>query len=305
MYLVVVLRILVGVFGAGFFFYMLKDCFAHKEDLKESKKFSFVYVITGFYTCVLDTLGIGNMATSMATFRLTKSVKDEHLSATGNTAFTVSTIVAFFIFLNIIEVDAITMLSMIASAVVGSLVGASIVTKWSVEFVRKMLGVALLIVAIVMICRTLGVGPFGLMGTATSLRGTYLAAAIIGNFFLGAFQTMGIGLYAPCMALVSVLGMNVTAAFPIMMGSCAFVMPFCSAKFVKEGRYARLASLICTFTGSIAVVLTYIFVKSIPLTALIWIVVVVMLYTSYTFFKQVADARKMKSSEMANEKGVV
>lgn len=304
MNLVLVLRIAAAILAVGFFVYMLKDCLNHKDDLNASKKFTLVYIITGFYTCALDTLGIGNMATSMATFRLTKSVRDEHLSATGNTAFTVSTIVAFFIFLDIVEVDSITLLSMIGSAVVGSLIGASLVTKWSVEFVRKVLGISLLVVAVVMACRTLGIGPFGLMGTATSLRGTYLIAGIVGNFFLGAFQTMGIGLYAPCMALVSLLGLNVTAAFPIMMGSCSFVMPFCSAKFVKEGCYARLASLICTFAGSIAVILTYIFVKSIPLTALIWIVVVVMIYTSFTFFRQVINAKKIKTSEMEKKEAV-
>ena len=46
---------------------------------------------------------------------------------------------------------------------------------------------------------------------------------MIGNFVLGALMTIGIGLYAPCMIMVSLLGMNPTAAFPIMMGSCAFL----------------------------------------------------------------------------------
>ena len=38
-------------------------------------------------------------------------------------------------------------------------------------------------------------------------------------------MTLGIGLYAPCMILVSLLGMDPRAAFPIMMGSCALLMP--------------------------------------------------------------------------------
>ena len=36
-------------------------------------------------------------------------------------------------------------------------------------------------------------------------------------------MTLGIGLYAPAMILVSLLGMDPKAAFPIMMGSCAFL----------------------------------------------------------------------------------
>jgi hypothetical protein len=43
------------------------------------------------------------------------------------------------------------------------------------------------------------------------------------NFFLGAIMTAGVGLYAPCMALIFALGMSPKVAFPIMMGSCAFL----------------------------------------------------------------------------------
>ena len=55
-----------------------------------------------------------------------------------------------------------------------------------------------------------------------------------GNFVLGALMTLGIGLYAPCMILVALLGMNDATAFPIMMGSCAFLMPAASVRFVRR-----------------------------------------------------------------------
>ena len=50
---------------------------------------------------------------------------------------------------------------------------------------------------------------------------------------------LGIGLYAPCMILVSLLGMKPTAAFPIMMGSCAFLMPISSVRFVQHAHLPR------------------------------------------------------------------
>ena len=52
--------------------------------------------------------------------------------------------------------------------------------------------------------------PLG--GDALGVRGTLLVVAIAGNFLLGALMTLGIGLYAPCMILVSFLGMKPTAA---------------------------------------------------------------------------------------------
>jgi hypothetical protein len=36
------------------------------------------------------------------------------------------------------------------------------------------------------------------------------------------------------MIMISLLGMNSTTAFPIMMGSCAFLMPVCSLQFIAR-----------------------------------------------------------------------
>lgn len=283
---VLILRIAITISALIFLVYFVKDCIAHKDEF--GKKHTFLYSVIGFVTCVFDTLGIGNMATSMAAFRLTKSVKDEHLCGTGNVAFCITTIAEFFLFVGLVKVDSLTLVSMIIVAIIGSLIGASIATKWSIVTVRKVLGVALAAVAIVMACRSLSIGPFGEMGTATSLEGVNLALGLIGIFFLGALQTMGIGMFAPTMALVSMLGMSVTAAFPIMMGACGFVMPWCSIKFVKEGKYDRKASAILTITGLCGVMLAYYVIKSLPLTTLIWVVVAVLLYTSFTFYRQIA-----------------
>ena len=75
------------------------------------------------------------------------------------------------------------------------------------------------------------------------LQGTKLAIGLVGNFLLGALMTLGIGMYAPCMILVGLLGMNAKAAFPIMMGSCAFLMPVASARFVQKDAYSLRPAL--------------------------------------------------------------
>jgi uncharacterized membrane protein YfcA len=102
----------------------------------------------------------------------------------------------------------------------------------------------------------------------------------VGNFLLGALLTLGIGLYGPCMVLVSLLGMNPTAAFPIMMGSCAFLMPVASARFIRERAFDPRAALSFVVGGLPAVLIAAFIVKSLPLTAVRWLVVVVVLYTA-------------------------
>ena len=97
---------------------------------------------------------------------------------------------------------------------------------------------------------------------------------------LGALMTIGVGLYAPCMILVSLMGMNPVAAFPIMMGACAFLMPVASTRFLLSGRHQLQAALGLTLGGLPAVLIAALVVKSLPLYALKWFVVVVVLFTA-------------------------
>src|SRR6185436_17018686 len=80
-------------------------------------------------------------------------------------------------------------------------------------------------------------------GDTLGLSGVRLGIGLAGNFALGVLMMLGIGLYAPCMILVSLLGMNPTAAFPIMMGSCAFLMPISTVQFAKSRTYDVQAAL--------------------------------------------------------------
>ena len=80
-------------------------------------------------------------------------------------------------------------------------------------------------------------------GVLLELTGTKLVIAFAGNFVLGMLMTLGIGLYAPCMIMIYLLGMDPKAAFPIMMGSCAFLMPVASARFIRERSFDLRASL--------------------------------------------------------------
>ena len=178
-------------------------------------------------------------------------------------------------------------------AVAGALVGASIVCKWNLKMVRIALGCALFALAIVMACKNAGIGPFGLVGTELGLRGTKLIIGLIVNFFLGALMMVGFGLYIPCTALILLLGMEVGAAFPIMMGSCAFLMVASGFKFVKEGKYDRKAALTLNISGCVGVVIAYVLIKYMfSLKTLTYIICIVMLYTSFTFLR---DAIKNKA----------
>ena len=131
-------------------------------------------------------------------------------------------------------------------------------------------------------------------GEAIGLTGGKLVLGIVGNFILGALMTAGIGLYAPCMALVYFLGLSPAVAFPIMMGSCATLMPVCSVKFIKEGAYPRKASLLLGLFGAIGVFFAAYIVKSLPLDILRWLVIAVIFYTSISMLISANKGKVLK-----------
>ncbi len=114
------------------------------------------------------------------------------------------------------------------------------------------------------------------------VRGTTLAVAVLGNLFLGALMSLGIGLYAPCMILVGLLGMSERTAFPIMMGSCAFLMPVGSLRFIKEQCYSLRAALGLALGGIPGVLVAAYIVKQLDLSTVRWLVIVVVVYTATT-----------------------
>lgn len=240
-------------------------------------------IATGFVTDFLDTLGVGSFATTTAIFRFFKSVPDEQIPGTLNVGHTLATIVQAIIFTQAVDVDATTLISMIAAATLGAWLGAGVVSSWPRRRVQFGMGLCLLVAAGLTLAQALGVVPGG--GEALGVSGIKLGAALVGNFMLGALMTLGIGLYGPCLILVSLLGMNPKAAFPIMMGSCAFLMPVASAKFAATGRFNLKASIGLIIGGIPAVFIAVYIVKSLPLLYVRWLVVAVVLYTAVTLLR--------------------
>jgi len=247
---------------------------------------------TGFVTNFFDTLGIGSFATTTAIFRARRMVRDELIPGTLNVGHALAVVAQALIYIVIIEVDIVTLVSMIAASVAGAWLGAGIVSGWPPRNVQVGMGLCLLAAAALMAMSQLGLAPGG--GTTLALTGIRLALGVAGNFVLGALMALGIGLYAPCLILVSLLGMNPTAGFPIMMGSCAFLMPVGGLRFIRNRAYDLRAALGLTLGGIPAVLLAAYIVKSLPLTAVRWLVVVVVVYTAVTMLRAaVAEATRV------------
>lgn len=288
--LISIMRIVLGIVAVITTVVIVKDCMAHKDEIKGTAGQFIGLAIIGFLTNFFDTWGIGSFAPTQASFKFTKLSPDETVPGTLNVGDTLPVSVEALLFLGFSDIDPITLLLMLAAACIGAYIGAGIVSKWDIKTIRIVMAIFLVICAIVTVMRTMGVGPFGIAGEAVKLTGIKLVLGIVGNFFLGAFMMVGLGLYSPCIALVAMLGMNISTAFPIMMGSCAFLMNVSVFKFVKEGKYDRRATLMLMFPGALGAYAAYKIACFFSLTTLTYIVCVVMLITAAMYIN---DNKKM------------
>ena len=256
---------------------------AHRVDTPKPRKTD---VLIGFVANFFDTLGVGSFATTTAAWRLKGLVPDELIPGTLNVGHALPTIAQALIFIAAVTVDPVTLLAMIAAAVVGALVGAPVVARLPKRGVQFGMGIALLVAAVLFLLTLLGHIPGG--GDAIGLSGSLFWIGIVGNFVLGALMTLGIGLYGPCLILVSLLGMNPIAAFPIMMGSCAFLMPAGSLSFIARGRYSLRAAIGLALGGIPGVLVAAYLVKSLPLDWLRVLVVIVVVYAAVGLLKSAA-----------------
>jgi len=240
-------------------------------------------LLIGFVTNFFDTLGISSFATTTALYRLRAVVMDEQIPGTLNVGHGLPTMAQALIFIAAVAVEPVLLASMITSAVLGAWLGAGIVVRLQRRAIQLGMGVALLIAASLFALVNLGLLSKG--GDALALSGWTFALAVTANFVYGALMPLGIGLFGPCMITLALLGMNPLVAFPIMMGSCAFLMPLASVRFVDSGRYDARAALGLTLAGLPAVLLAAYIVKSLPLTAMRWLVVGVVTYVAISVLR--------------------
>jgi uncharacterized membrane protein YfcA len=232
----------------------------------------------GLVTQFLDTLGIGSFATMTAAFKFWGTVPDEQIPGTLNVGVTIPGLLEAFIYMAVVDVDVTTLALMIASSVLGAWLGAGVVSRWPRRRIQVGMGVALLATAAFGLLAQLHLVPGG--GLELGLTGTKLAIAVAANAVFGALMTLGIGLFAPCMMVTYWLGMSPKAVFPIMMGSTGLLGPVASVPFIRRGRYSLRAALGITLAGIPGVLAAAFLVRSIPLGALRWMVIGVVVYTA-------------------------
>ena len=180
-------------------------------------------------------------------------------------------------------------MAMVISAGAGAWIGAGIVSRMRRRVLQVFMGVAALLLAALRGFFTMeaNLGVIPPTGSAMGLTRWRFALAVVANFVLGALMCVGIGNYAPSMALLAVLGWHPIAAYPIMIASDGVLIPVASLGFLRSGRFAPAIAVGLTLGGIVGTVAAFPLVKMLGdhLTLMRWVVTFVIAYAAIAMLR--------------------
>jgi len=248
-------------------------------------------VLIGGVTSFLDTLGIGNYAQITAAFKLRGNPPDELIPGTLNVGNAVGILFSSALFITTVKVEPVLLMAMVISAGAGAWIGAGIVSRMPRRVIQVFMGVALLIAAGCFTMTNLGI--IAQTGSAMGLGGWRFVLAVCANFILGALMCVGIGNYAPSMALLAFLGMHPIAAYPIMIASDGVLIPVASLGFLRSGRFAPAVAVGLTLGGMVGTFAAFPLIKMLGdhLTLMRWAVTGVIAYAAIAMLRSAWESQ--------------
>jgi uncharacterized membrane protein YfcA len=297
-----ILLLVLGVFTAGYLIVFISGLVRDAREGQSLASNPILFVVS-FVANFFDTLGVGSYATTTSMVRFFKLIPDEKIPGSLNVGYVLPTVIQAYVTIHgvtglvtvePIQVDPRTLITLIGAAILGAWLGAGVVASWPRRKIQVGMGLCLAAAAIIMLARitffhSLAEGTIGLTGAKWVI-------GMGGLFVLGALMTLGIGLYAPCLILVTMLGMNDKSGYPIMMGACAFLMPVAVVQFVRARAYYPKAMLGMALPGIIAVPVAFKWFQNLPMLQVKILVICVVAYTSITMLLSAYRERSLTAA---------
>ena len=234
----------------------------------------------GSVVAFFDTLGIGSFAPTAAWFKFRKMVPDRLIPPTMIVGLTPPVMVETIIFLSKlgVKVDPVLLFGSAVAVLLGGLLGAPLVARARVWIVQLTVAVGLVLAAIAYTMANLDLMPGG--GTAAGLPPGLTIVAIAASFGFGVLLNFGVGNYAPTLVFLSLMGMDPRLCFPVMAAGAALMGAGAGAKHIQIGQIDLKVVLGLAIGGIPGVLIAAYLVVTMPIVALRWLVIVVVLYAA-------------------------
>lgn len=252
----------------------------------------------GVLAFIADTLGIGSFAVNTALAKLLGTFKDEEIPGMNNGAQVLPGAISAFFFIHYIDVDIITLLTLVISTSIGGMLGGTIVSKMNKQNIRVAMISCFSLIIVILSTKQLGILKIG--GNATALYTWDLAIGAIGIAICGMLSAAGVGLFALVQGVLFLLNMSPIVAFPIMMAAGAIQQPLTTLVFLKWNKIPLKKTLILSTGGCLGVLVIIPVFKYLTISWLHSLLILVLIYNVYSISKSYLQTRSESKHELVD-----
>lgn len=252
-------------------------------------------IVSGIVAFIADGMGLGSFAVNIALAKLFGTFHDEELPATINGAQVIPGVIESLFFMQIIDVDITTLVTLIAGTCVGGLIGGSVVSRLSKQAIRLAMICCFTLIIGLLLCRQFHIFPVG--GDLTALHSWKLVFGFFGVVLCGILTSVGIGLFALVQAVLFLLGVSPLVAFPIMTTAGAMQQPLTTLAFLQKDKIPLKKTLILSLAGCIGVVFVVLIFQHITITWLHSLLILIVTYNLIAVSRAYLRSKVVKVSD--------
>lgn len=266
-----------------------------KEKKQSISKTEFLKLFfSGIMAFMADTIGVGSFAVNIALAKLLKTFPDEELPAMVNGAQIIPGVLESLFFMQIIDVDKITLVTLVIGTCIGGLLGGNLVCKLSKQAIRLTMILCFGLIITLLISNEMHWLPVG--GDLKALHSTSLCIGFFAMIACGALTSAGIGLFALVQGVLFLLNVSPAVAFPIMTTAGAMQQPLTTLIFLKQKRVPVKKSLVISLSGCLGVLIVLPFFKNFSTQNLHIILITVLIYNIFSMTKAYLKDKKIQVS---------
>lgn len=249
-------------------------------------------IFTGLVAFIADTLGVGSFAVNVALSKLLGSFADDELPAVNNGAQVIPGTIESFFFMQLVEVDLTTLMTLVSGACLGGLIGGAVVSRLSKQAVRLAMMCCFVVIIALLICHQLHLMPLG--GDLVALHAWKLFIGFWAMALCGALTSVGIGLFVMVQAVLFLLNVSPAIAFPIMTTAGAMQQPLTTLVFLKQNKIPLKKTLILSLAGCIGVFITLPLFSHLTISWLHSLLLCILVYNLFAISRTYLRARPAK-----------
>jgi uncharacterized membrane protein YfcA len=249
---------------------------------------------SGIIAFIADTLGVGSFAVNVAMAKLFNTFHDDELPAVNNGAQVIPGTIESLFFMQIVDVDLTTLVTLVLGTCLGGLIGGLIVSRLSKQAIRLAMLCCFLLIIGLLLCNQFHILP--VTGDTVELHSWKLIVGFIAMVICGALTSVGIGLFVMVQGVLFLLNVSPLVAFPIMTTAGAMQQPLTTLVFLQQNKIPLKKTLILSLAGCVGVLITLPIFAHLTVTWLHSLLLCILIYNFFAIGRTYLRLRVKASS---------